>query len=85
MDEKDAQAKNFEHEMEKEREEITKLKNIETIYLGNYKIGTWYYSPYPDEYKHVSCMYLCEFCLKYMKYPHSLVQHVVSIQFFVFI
>jgi histone acetyltransferase MYST1 len=45
--------------------------------MGQFKIGTWYYSPYPDEYKEVDTLYLCEFCLKYMKMPATLVKHKV--------
>ncbi|TPX31936.1 hypothetical protein SmJEL517_g04842 [Synchytrium microbalum] len=62
-------------DLEREREEATKVRNVETIYFGKYKIGTWYFSPYPDEYKDQKTLYLCEFCLKYMRLPDSLVQH----------
>lgn len=36
--------------LEREREEITKVKNIPRIELGRYEMDSWYYSPYPDEY-----------------------------------
>ena len=36
---------------EKEYEAMTKIKYIDRIQLGKYEIDTWYYSPYPDEYK----------------------------------
>jgi hypothetical protein len=34
-----------------------------------YDIDTWYSAPYPEEYQHVpdGRLWLCEFCLKYMK------------------
>ncbi len=38
--------------LEREHDEITKVKNINSIVLGKYEIETWYYSPYPDEYCH---------------------------------
>jgi len=53
--------------LEKEHEEITKVKNINTIELGRYEIDTWYFSPYPEEFAKCEKLYLCEFCLKYMK------------------
>ena len=36
--------------MEAEHEEITKVKNLETIEIGRFQVDTWYYSPYPEEY-----------------------------------
>ena len=35
--------------LEREHEEVTKVKNIPCIVLGKYEIETWYFSPYPDE------------------------------------
>ena len=60
---------------EKEHEEITKVKNIQQIVLGKYQIDTWYFSPYPDEYCNGEKMYLCEFCLKYMRKEKTLGRH----------
>ncbi|TPX52045.1 hypothetical protein SeMB42_g01680 [Synchytrium endobioticum] len=62
-------------ELEREREEATKVRNIETIYFGKYKIETWYFSPYPEEYKDQKILYICEFCLKYMRLSESMMQH----------
>lgn len=33
--------------LEKEHEEITRVKNIQNIELGQFEIETWYFSPYP--------------------------------------
>ena len=35
--------------LEREHEELTKVKNLDTIQLGPYRIETWYYSPYPEQ------------------------------------
>jgi hypothetical protein len=35
--------------LEKEHEEVTRVKNIRCIELGPYEIETWYFSPYPGE------------------------------------
>lgn len=61
--------------LEKEHEEITKVKNIQSIVLGKFEIETWYFSPYPDEYCGDEKMYICEFCLKYMKRHLTLLKH----------
>jgi histone acetyltransferase MYST1 len=61
--------------LEKEHEEITKVKNIHTIELGRYEIDTWYFSPYPEEFAKCEKLFICEFCLKYMKKRKSLLRH----------
>eukprot|EP01027_Heterolobosea_sp_BB2_P022178 GEZU01032635.1.p1 GENE.GEZU01032635.1~~GEZU01032635.1.p1 ORF type:complete len:472 (+),score=177.53 GEZU01032635.1:150-1565(+) len=62
--------------LEKEHEEVTKVKNIDTIEFGKYEIDTWYFSPYPDEFtKDNRKLYICEFCLKYMKKKKTLERH----------
>ena len=61
--------------LEKEYEEITKVKNIQMVELGGYEIDTWYFSPFPDEYCSEEKLYICEFCLKYMKKPRTMVYH----------
>eukprot|EP00039_Didymoeca_costata_P007820 m.104227 g.104227 ORF g.104227 m.104227 type:complete len:585 (-) comp13838_c0_seq6:1276-3030(-) len=35
--------------------------------FGNVELQTWFTAPYPEEYALLSKMFLCEFCLKYMK------------------
>mmetsp|Transcript_22220 Transcript_22220/g.30568 ORF Transcript_22220/g.30568 Transcript_22220/m.30568 type:complete len:433 (-) Transcript_22220:259-1557(-) len=61
--------------LEKEHQEITKVKNINLIELGRFEIDTWYFSPYPEEYAKCEKLYLCEFCLKYMKKERTLERH----------
>jgi histone acetyltransferase MYST1 len=65
--------------LEKEHEEITKVKNIEVIEFGKYEIDTWYFSPYPEEFTNDSKkLYICEFCLKYMKKKKTMDRHRVK-------
>ncbi|KAI6656422.1 Histone acetyltransferase KAT6B isoform X3 [Oopsacas minuta] len=45
------------------------------IHLGQYEIDTWYTSVYPQEYALLSILYICEFCLKYMKSYEVLLRH----------
>lgn len=65
--------------LEKEHEAITKVKFIDTLRIGKFEIDTWYFSPYPEEYGKVKTLYVCEYCLKYMKYEKTYRHHVVSI------
>ncbi|XP_062874327.1 histone acetyltransferase KAT6A [Trichomycterus rosablanca] len=46
------------------------------IEFGKYEIQTWYSSPYPQEYSRLPKLYLCEFCLRYMKSRGILYQHM---------
>lgn len=64
--------------LEKEHEEITKVKNINVIEMGRYEVDTWYFSPYPEEFAKCHKLYICEFCLKYMKKKKTLNRHKVS-------
>ncbi|ESO10158.1 hypothetical protein HELRODRAFT_73049, partial [Helobdella robusta] len=46
------------------------------IEIGQYEVATWYTSPYPNEYSMCTKLYICEFCLKYMKSHDSLANHL---------
>ncbi|PIK35414.1 putative histone acetyltransferase KAT5 isoform X2 [Apostichopus japonicus] len=55
---------------------VTRIKNIHMIELGRHRIKPWYFAPYPYELTlNNSIIYLCEFCLKYMKSRNCLVRH----------
>ena len=59
--------------------QITEGSNmIKTIAFGRYELDTWYHSPYPEEYARLGRLYMCEFCLKYMKSQTILRRHMVS-------
>ena len=64
--------------LEKEHEAITKVKYIDRVQIGIYEIDTWYFSPYPDEYRKVSKLWICEYCLKYHRFESSYSTHIVS-------
>ena len=53
--------------LEKEHEAITKVKYIDKVQIGSFEIDTWYFSPYPDEFGKQPKLWICQFCLKYMK------------------
>ncbi|KAM9467291.1 histone acetyltransferase KAT7 isoform 5-T5 [Salvelinus alpinus] len=51
---------------------------IKTIVFGRYELDTWYHSPYPEEYARLGRLYMCEFCLKYMKSLTILRRHMAK-------
>ncbi|KAJ8309486.1 hypothetical protein KUTeg_014360, partial [Tegillarca granosa] len=57
---------------------VTRMKNIELIELGKYRIKPWYFSPYPQELTHLPMLYICEFCLKYVKSNKCLERHIAK-------
>lgn len=61
--------------LEREHEEMTKVKNIEKIYMGQWEVEAWYYSPYPEEYSCEEKLFVCEFCLKYCKRKRTYLRH----------
>ncbi|KAF4527617.1 hypothetical protein B566_EDAN015420 [Ephemera danica] len=67
--------------LEKEHEAITKVKYIDKIQIGKFEIDTWYFSPYPDEYGKQPKLWICEFCLKYMRLEKTYRYHM-EIQFY---
>lgn len=56
----------------------TTLRCPASIQFGSHEIDTWYSSPYPQEYARLHKLFICEFCLKYMKSRSILQRHVVS-------
>ncbi|KAG0209439.1 hypothetical protein BGX28_010322 [Mortierella sp. GBA30] len=48
---------------------------IKKIQFGDWEIDTWYVAPYPEEYSQHPILYICEFCLKYMKSSFMAVRH----------
>lgn len=57
---------------------VTRIKNVELIELGRHRIKPWYFSPYPQEMVNLSCIYICEFCLKYRKSRKCMERHLVK-------
>jgi histone acetyltransferase MYST1 len=62
-------------ELEAEHHEITKVKNISKIIMGKYTVEAWYYSPFPHPYNQLDSLYICEYCLKYMRKPKFYLKH----------
>ncbi|KAA8495985.1 putative MYST-like histone acetyltransferase 1 [Porphyridium purpureum] len=78
-------------ELEKLREQKTKVKNIRVISFGEYEIDAWYFSPYPlsvedaddciqvdgqgSQLVLVDCLHICPKCLKYYQTEQAFVAH----------
>ena len=64
----------------RDRTVVSTSEKIKTIRFGVFDIDTWYSAPYPEEYQNVpdGRLWLCEFCLKYMKSGFVAGRHRVS-------
>ncbi|PAA88413.1 hypothetical protein BOX15_Mlig000519g1 [Macrostomum lignano] len=67
--------------LEREHQELTKVKYIDLIQIGKYEITTWYFSPYPDEYGKQTKLWICEYCLKYMGLEKSHRYHLSQCEY----
>jgi len=54
------------------KEEKSKISNEKLLD----EIKPWYFSPYPQELVHLPCIFLCEYCLKYVKSRKCLERHL---------
>lgn len=54
---------------------VTRIKNIQSIHLGRHLIEPWYFAPYPQELAQCPIVYICEYCLKYVKSERCLERH----------
>jgi len=62
--------------LEEEHEALTKVKYIDRVQIGRYEIDTWYFSPYPEEYGKQAKLWICEYCLKYMRLEKTFRYHM---------
>ncbi|XP_071806645.1 histone acetyltransferase KAT7-like isoform X1 [Asterias amurensis] len=65
-------------EMERENHSAPFDGVLKKIEFGRFELGTWYSSPYPEEYARLPKLYICEFCLKYMKSTTILRRHTAK-------
>jgi len=56
----------------------TRIKNFEWLELGKFRLQPWYFSPYPAKLAAMGKIYLCEFCLSFMKCKTSLKRHLTK-------
>eukprot|EP00494_Astrolonche_serrata_P004973 UN04988 len=71
----------FDPEVLKRHNEVTKVKNVHRICLGDYSMDAWYFSPFPKEIfknnqdKCESTLYFCDCCLQYFVFKTELQRH----------
>lgn len=53
-------------------------KGTKYIEMGKFEMEVWYQSPYPEDYARLPKLYICEYCLRYMKSRTILERHVVK-------
>lgn len=51
--------------MTQNQAEISRVRNLSRIQMGQYEMEPWYFSPYPVEFTDEDMVYICEFCLSY--------------------
>ena len=61
--------------MTQNQAEINRVRNLTEVQMGKHKIDPWYFSPYPEEFKDVDLVYICEFCLGYFGEPKQFERH----------
>ncbi|KCV70289.1 hypothetical protein H696_02619 [Fonticula alba] len=64
--------------LEREHEEVTKVRNIDAVVLGKHEMDAWYFSPYPDEFAGARRLFICPYCLKYMRSPVTYERHKIK-------
>lgn len=53
------------------------IGHIKKVQIGKFLMDVWYVAPYPEEYSRLETLYVCEFCLKYMKSRYIAKRHKV--------
>ncbi|KAF2141956.1 uncharacterized protein K452DRAFT_227675 [Aplosporella prunicola CBS 121167] len=51
--------------MTQNQTEISRVRNLDRVQMGQHEIEPWYFSPYPVEFSETDMVYVCEFCLCY--------------------
>lgn len=64
--------------IEEDLKSLPFTKGTKYIEMGKHEMEVWYQSPYPDDYARLPKLYLCEFCLRYMKSCTILKRHAVK-------
>jgi len=53
----------------------TRVKNLNDIVIGQYIMPTWYYSPFPEQYRSTKRLYFCDTCLAYFAHSSEVDRH----------
>jgi hypothetical protein len=67
----------------REHEDVTKMKNVNLIEFGRFRMETWYFTPIPKEYwpepnLYIDELFICEFCLRFYRTKPELLHHAAK-------
>ncbi|KAL8670534.1 MAG: hypothetical protein Q9168_004931 [Polycauliona sp. 1 TL-2023] len=51
--------------MTQNQTEISRVRNLQRVQMGQHEMEPWYFSPYPQTFTEADMVYICEFCLSY--------------------
>lgn len=63
---------------EDELRQLPAACGLRLIEMGRFEMEVWYQSPYPDDLARLPKLYLCEFCLAYMRSRTILRRHAAK-------
>lgn len=61
--------------MTQNQTEISRVRNLSRVQMGEYEIEPWYFSPYPADFTESDMVYICETCLSYFGSPLQFKRH----------
>lgn len=64
--------------IEEQLKGLPDVKGTKYMEMGRAQMEVWYQAPYPEEYTVLPKIYVCEFCLKYMKAPSVMKRHAAK-------
>ncbi|KAK6640603.1 hypothetical protein RUM44_012299 [Polyplax serrata] len=64
--------------IEDDLKSLPNMKQTKYVEMGRFEMEVWYQSPYPEDYARLPKLYLCEYCLRYMKTRTILKRHLVK-------
>ncbi|KAI9888610.1 MAG: Histone acetyltransferase [Vezdaea aestivalis] len=63
--------------MTQDQTQISRMRNIDRVQMGEFRLESWYFSPYPVEMTNTNTdlLYICEFCLSYFGNTRTFERH----------
>ncbi|KAI9757578.1 MAG: Histone acetyltransferase [Chaenotheca gracillima] len=61
--------------MTQNQAEISRVRNLSKVQMGDSEMEPWYFSPYPLEFTEEDMVYICEFCLSYYAAERQFERH----------
>lgn len=58
--------------------DLAQYRATKYIEMGKYEMEVWYQSPYPEDFARSPKLYICEYCLRYMKSRNTLERHSIK-------